>query len=179
MSNTSLTYIKALIITSDETISRISRYILTKTRCPIKIEACSNVFDMNLLDDIITKSKDKFIKKYLVRSDFKIFVHADISNITQDNLTRFTNKNLFKNTWAYDYIIPIYNLNSLSDIFDETNIPYTIKTSKTLRKSYLKVFPLNTQDINILNVEEIKLFNSLLRKSKNTNISQFIEYCIE
>ena len=92
-------------------------------------------------------------------------------------LKKYINKELFKGHWAYDYIVPIYNSPDLENVMVKAGIKFEKKGDER-KKEYIKIFP---TDKKYLKNESIELdsFAKNLTKVNETNMENFIEYCIQ
>ncbi|TKZ15846.1 hypothetical protein EZH24_13855, partial [Brachyspira catarrhinii] len=75
------------------------------------------------------------IKDNQIDKNFKIFIIMDTDDCTAQQKSEFINKNMFKNHWAYNYIVPIYNDDNLENVL----IKATIEVEN--KKDYIKIFP--------------------------------------
>lgn len=120
-------------------------------------------------------SKKKKIRKH-ISNQFKIFIIMDTDDCNQIEREKFINKDMFKNHWAYEYIVPIYNDSNLEEVIEECGIKFE-KKGKEKKKEYIKIFPTDRKYLkkDSLQVEE---FDEKLKKCKKTNMEQFTTFCI-
>ena len=123
----------------------------------------------NKFDDI-EQIKDK--KK--LPSYFKIFIIMDTDDCNENQKKSFKDKSMFKEHWLYDYIVPIYNDSNLEEVLVDVGIKFQ-KSGNERKSEYPKVFPMN----GISDIESIKKFGNRLKKSKKTNMEEFIDFCLE
>ena len=119
--------------------------------------------DINSLNNLKNRYKDELKIEDNEIIDFKIFIIMDTDDCKNDEeKNNFINKNMFKNYWAYDYIVPIYNITNLEDVLIKAEIidKNTIKNKKD-KKNYIKIFPITKQDIesDIKQIEESNIPN--------------------
>lgn len=83
---------------------------------------------------------------------------------------------MFKSHWAYDYIVPIYNSPTLEDVLEKAKIPFE-KKGDDRKKEYIRIFP---TDKKYTVPEEVELTNfcEKLKSVKDTNMDEFIEFCL-
>ena len=89
----------------------------------------------------------------------------------------FINKEMFKTHWAYSHIVPIYNTPELESVLENAHIPFT-KTGDKRKQEYIKLFP---TDVKYEKTDEIQIKELLhtLKKQKDTNLNNFLEFCLE
>ena len=80
----------------------------------------------------------------------------DTDDCSEDEKRKFINKEMFKGHWAYDYIVPIYNIPELETVLTEAKVPFT----KTGVKRNILNFSLQIQ--NIIKLMKSKLKNCLM-----------------
>ena len=105
----------------------------------------------NTLNNKIFKSFKNFIKTYEdikltndeknIDDEFKIFIIMDTDDCTEKQKKDFINKEMFKEHWAYKYIVPIYNIPELESVLEMAKIPFT-KTGDKRKKNILNYFQL-------------------------------------
>lgn len=181
-------YTKALIILSDKTTYKICQYIQQNLKLKVKLYDCTEKDIMEVLNNDDHETFDKFIRKYTVEinpnkdfsviNDFKIYIVMNLDEFNNDEQrNKFLDKSMFKDYWAYDYIIPIFNEENLKKIILESNINSEIKIQE--KKEYVKIFPLaNKFDLNITDRNEIEILKSLIQKNKKTNLNDLLDYCL-
>lgn len=125
-------------------------------------------------DDVeICKKKTK---KYL-SEDFKIFIIMDTDDCTEQQKRDYISKDMFKNHWAYPYIVPIYNIPELESVLVKSKIKFE-KKGDARKKEYIKIFPTDSQysKRELIQAEE---FCNNLKSNANTNLDEFVGFCIE
>lgn len=66
----------------------------------------------------------------------------DTDDCADETRKRFINKEMFKNHWAYDYIVPIYNSPELETVMVKAGIKFEKKgdeRKKSISKSFLRI----------------------------------------
>ena len=149
-----VSYLKAVVICHGKSEKQICDFIKSNLR--IRIEPHSdkhgcksiqitslkntlksmkfNTFDnfVNFFDDVEICAKKR--KKSLA-ADFKIFIIMDTDDCSQLQKEEFINKQMFKNHWAYQYIVPIYNNINLEDVLVTSDIKYEKKEVREKRNT--------------------------------------------
>lgn len=197
-----LSYTRAVIIVHGKSELQIVEHIKSNLR--ISIESFSEKNGersiqinglKNVLGNTIFKDIDSFIAKYpkievsgkgkrRILENFKIFIIMDTDDCTSLEADNFINKHMFKNHWAKDYIHPIYNKTNLEDVLKRCNIKYNEEhiskiKDKDLKKYYVKIFPTDRCYNSNDDFQQLEEFKNNLKSSKNTNMDEFVEYCIE
>lgn len=106
-------------------------------------------------------------KKELI--NFKIFIIMDLDDCNDIDKKNFKNKQMFKNHWLYDYIIPIYNEPNLEATMNFIGINVEKKAD------YIKIFPTNHGDLDVNMVEQL---SKKIKKTNKSNLSAYFEYCL-
>ena len=188
-----LKYTKAVVIVHGKSEKQICQYIKSKLRLKIEIYSDKNgekaiqiTSLKNTLNNKIFKSFRNFINVYedielidnkTISDDFKIFIIMDTDDCTDKEKNDFMNGNLFKNHWAYKYIVPIYNIPNLEPVLVNANIPFQKKGEKR-KKEYIKIFPTDLKYEKSDSVQIEELYN-LLKKQKDTNLDIFLKFCLD
>lgn len=115
-------------------------------------------------------------KKRQIDSNFKIFIIMDTDDCTEQQKRDFINKNMFRNHWAYDYIVPIHNSPELESVLTKAQIPFEKKGNER-KKEYIKIFPTDKKYVKRESIE-LKEFLEQLKKVDSTNMNEFIEFCL-
>ncbi|HIR59358.1 MAG TPA: hypothetical protein IAB38_04840 [Candidatus Onthousia excrementipullorum] len=189
-----LNYTKALVIVHGKSEKQICQYIKNKLRLKIEIYSDKNgekaiqiTSLKNTLNNKIFKSYRNFINTFEdieldassknINNNFKIFIIMDTDDCSEDEKRKFINKEMFKGHWAYDYIVPIYNIPELETVLTEAKVPFT-KTGVKRKKEYIKLFPTDPKYIKTDEVQIKELLNKL-KKQKNTNLNDFLDFCLK
>ena len=189
-----LNYTKALVIVHGKSEKQICQYIKNKLRLKIEIYSDKNgekaiqiTSLKNTLNNKIFKSYRNFINTFedieltdnnkSINNNFKIFIIMDTDDCSEDEKRKFINKEMFKGHWAYDYIVPIYNIPELETVLTEAKIPFT-KTGVKRKKEYIKLFPTDPK-YNKTDEVQIKELLNALKKQKNTNLNDFLDFCLK
>lgn len=185
-------YTKALVIVHGKSEKQICQYIKNKLRLKIEIYSDKNgeksiqiTSLKNTLNNKIFKSYRNFINTFEdielidnknINKDFKIFIIMDTDDCSEEEKRKFINKEMFKGHWAYDYIVPIYNIPELETVLTDAKVPFT-KTGVKRKKEYIKLFPTDPKYTKTDEVQIKELLNKL-KKQKNTNLNEFLDFCL-
>ncbi len=101
----------------------------------------------------------------------------DTDDCTDKQKNDYINKEMFRNHWLYPYIVPIFNSPNLENILEKAKIKFE-KKGKERKKEYIKIFPTDSKYKNNEMIQ-IKDFCENLKKVNNTNMEEFINFCIE
>ena len=189
-----LNYTKAVVIVHGKSEKQMCQYIKNKLRLKIEIYSDKNgekaiqiTSLKNTLNNKIFKSYRNFINIFedieltannkKINNDFKIFIIMDTDDCSEVEKRKFINKEMFKEHWAYDYIVPIYNIPELETVLTEAKVPFT-KTGNKRKKEYIKLFPTDPKYEKTDEIQIKELLNKL-KKQKNTNLNEFLDFCLK
>ena len=186
-----LNYTKAVIIVHGKSEKQICQYIKNKLRLKIEIYSDKNgekaiqITSLKLtLNNKIFKTLKSFIHEYddiklinnkQISSDFKLFIIMDTDDCTEKQKQNFINKEMFKSHWAYEYIVPIYNIPELETVLVKAKISFERKGNER-KKEYVKIFPTDPKYEKNDNIQIEELSNTL-KKQDNTNLNIFLDFC--
>ena len=141
----------------------------------------------NTLNNKIFKSFRNFIKVYediklsddrkSIDNAFKIFIIMDTDDCSEEQKQDFINGTMFKNHWAYNYIVPIYNIPELESVLEMAHIPFK-KAGNKRKEEYIKIFPTDPKYEKSDEIQIQELLNNL-KKQKNTNLDEFLDFCLK
>ena len=193
-------YLKALVIVHGKSEFQMCDFIRRKLKTKIDIIykdsgkhsiQISSIMkrlkgkDINSSDNLKNTYQDDFeIKdnKIIIDKDFKIFIIMDTDDCNnEEEKNNFINKNMFKSYWAYDYIVPIYNITNLEDVLIKAKVidKNTIKNKKDKKNYKIKIFPITKQNTES-DIRQIEEFYQKLLKVKNiSNMHEFIKFCLD
>lgn len=172
---------------------QICQYIKSKLRLKMEIESDRNGEKAIQITSLLTllhnkkfRSLSSFIRNYedvevrdgnCLSPNFKIFIIMDTDDCTEKQKQMYKSKEMFRNHWAYDYIVPIYNSPELETILTKAQVPFT-KTGVKRKKEYIKLFPTDDKygKTDIVQIEEL-IKN--LSKVRDTNLDKFLAFCLE
>ncbi len=187
-------YLKAIVIVHGKSEKQICQYIKQKLRLRIEIESEKNGEKgiqitglKTFLNNTKFKSKSAFLRNFpsveldemgkRIHPDFKIFTIMDTDDCTKKQKEDYINKEMFKNHWAYEYIIPIYNSPKLETILDKAKVPFK-STNDDRKKEYITLFPTDAkyEKTDAMQIEEL-LAN--LSSIEQTNLDEFLRFCLD
>ncbi len=189
-----LNYTKAVVIVHGKSEKQICQYIKNKLRLKMEIYSDKNgekaiqiTSLKNTLNNKIFKSYRNFIKIYedvelsrdgkSINNNFKIFIIMDTDDCSAEQKRDFINREMFKGHWAYNYIVPIYNIPELESVLEKANIPFK-KTGDKRKKEYIKLFPTDPKYEKTDEIQIQELLNTL-KKQENTNLYEFLDFCLK
>lgn len=189
-------YLKAIVIVHGKSEKQICDYIKSNLR--LKMEVVSDKKGeksiqitslMHILSDFRFESLDAFLdyfddveivlekKKRKLPPHFKIFTIMDTDDCSNKQKEEYINKLMFKNHWAYNHIIPIYNSPALEAVLVKAKIPFE-KKGEDRKKEYIKIFPTSTK-YTMREEAELSTFCANLKLINSTNMNEFIDFCLE
>jgi hypothetical protein len=116
-------------------------------------------------------------RKKILDSNLKIFIIMDTDDCTEETKKKYISKELFKGHWAYEYIYPVFNSPELETIMEKAGIKF-VKKGDERKKEYIKIFPTDRKYMNKESVE-LRDFSDKLKPIENTNLNEFIDFCLE
>ena len=191
-------HLKAIIIVHGKSEKQICEYIKSKLRLRLEIYADKNgeksiqiTSVMRTLENSIFKTKEKFLTYFqdaaqikgrkaqleIWSDEFRIFIIMDTDDCTENEATQFKTKEMFKKHWAYEYIVPIWNSPNLEEVLVQAKIPFK-KRGEARKSEYIKLFPTNGKYAESEKVE-LEVFKNNLMKIRDTNMSDFIDFCLK
>ncbi len=132
----------------------------------------------------IFATKGNLLKHYSIKTNkntinpnFKIFIIMDTDDeeLTERDIKNFKNKSMFKDHWAYDYIVPIFNTRNLEDVLLKAKIIDKIFENKNM---YAKIFPIN-RNSSVEDAEQVRNMLKTLQPIINTNMDNLLEYLLK
>ena len=189
-----INYLKAVVIVHGKSELQICQHIKQKLRLNIEIESDKHgeksiqiTSIKNILNNKKFKTQNSFLNNFniveldskgkKIKDNFKIFIIMDTDDCTSEQKEKFINKEMFKEHWAYDYIVPIYNSPELETVLTKAQVKFE-KIGVKRKKEYIKLFPTDSkyEKNDIVQIEE--LLNNLI-SIKDTNLDEFLKFCIE
>lgn len=187
-----LNYLKAIVIVHGKSEKQMCDFIKSKLRLNIHIESDKRgeksiqiTSVMNILKNTKYKNFKNFISNFQevklkskkeINDDFKIFIIMDTDDCSKEQEKSFIDKSMFLNHWAYEYIVPIYNIKNLEEVLSQCDIGYT-KKGLERKKEYIKIFPTDKKYIKKDSMQ-VKEFHEKIKKSRKSNLKDFTEFCI-
>ncbi|MCL2860176.1 MAG: hypothetical protein FWF46_06465 [Oscillospiraceae bacterium] len=188
-----LNYCRAIVIVHGKSELLIFNYIKSSLHLTIKsfsknngnnsiqITSLTNVLNSNEFLEKKNLSKFGYIEsannKFI---NFKLFIIMDTDDCTKAQKEAYINKEMFKNHWLYEYIVPIYNINTLEEVVKKVGLVSKEIKSCDKINTYIKIFPpTNKKEVTVDNIEEIKQHADIFRNEQNTNLEELFDYCLE
>lgn len=188
-----LVFLKAVVIVHGKSEKQMCQHVKQKLRLRIEIESDKNgekAIQITSLEKFMNnkkfKNKSSFLKYFpyieleqdgkTINSQFKIFIIMDTDDCTEKQKENFINKDMFKNHWAYDYIVPIYNSPQLETVLEKANVPFE-KTGIKRKKEYIKIFPTDPkyEKSDTMQISELA---KNLEHINQTNLDKFLNFCL-
>lgn len=194
-SNTSVNYVKGVVICHGKSELAMVRYITSNLHLPIKsyakdkgnhsiqitgLDAVLNSNPFSKLSslaseypvEIVGKGKNKKI------ANFKLFIIMDTDDCSEKTAEAYMSKSMFINHWLYEYIVPIYSIKTLEEVLVDAGIMAKRIKSNEKGTYYAKIFPINEKPLSDDTLHEVKTLRANILKSKKSNIAAFIDYCL-
>lgn len=181
-----INYIKNIVIVHGKSELIICKHIKSNLRLHIAIHSNKkgeNNIEINSINKVLTNLTFKnrrslseeypiVDKKTLNKNDLEVFIIMDRDKCSEILFEEYVSGKLFKDHWLKDLITPIYSIESLEDTLKKAGY---VDLSKN-KKDYIKIFPINRGESNLLEIEE---FHRNLLKSRNiSNLHLFLEKCL-
>lgn len=196
MAKITLKYLKCIVIVHGKSEKQICEYIKLNLRQKMEIISKSkgeNSIQINGIRKMLDKdarfaTQNGFIREFsdveittvkrkkVISPDLKIFIIMDTDDCTEETKKKYISKELFKGHWAYDYIYPIFNSPELETIMVKAGIKFE-KKGEERKKEYIKIFPTDQKYLHNEGVE-LQDFSNKLKSINETNLNEFIEYCL-
>ena len=137
--------------------------------------------------EITSTTLEAFAKEYSVEYDkkekklknFKLFIIMDTDDCDQSTKEKYISGELFRGHALQEYIVPIYNIKNFEDVMIKAGI--MVKRIPATEKGhyYSKIFPINVHPLNCDTINQVKTFAHRIKGVKETNLLEFVEYCIQ
>lgn len=192
-----INYTQCVVIVHGKSELSMVQYIKSNLHLPIKMYSKSNggkggssiQIDglLGVLNSGNFKTFSKFINEYGVEYDkkskvlknFKLFTIMDTDDCSDISKENYINGKMFESHWLKPYIIPIYNINSIEDVMIKAGIMVKRIRDSDKGKFYSKIFPINQKPLSFDTVNEVRTLRDSLTKIKETNLCDFINFCLE
>ncbi|BAE86597.1 hypothetical protein DSY4808 [Desulfitobacterium hafniense Y51] len=152
---------------------RLKHEIIARDKGKTSIQVTSV---MNILNDRRFATFKGFIRQFTDVNyekgkllNFSLFIIMDVDDCTPEQKNEFITKEMFKNHWLYEYIVPIYNDPNLEAAMKEAHIEVKRK------KDYIIIFPTNHGDLDVTIAKE---YLDKTKRCKCSNLYRYIEHCI-
>lgn len=191
-----LSYLNGIVICHGKSEVCLARFITTNLHLRVKIFARDKGESSIQIPGLtrILKSKpfnkpSSFIEQYddveysgrgksIKLSNFKLFIIMDTDDCTEQQKKDFISGVMFADHWLYEYIVPIYSIDSIEDVMLDAGIMTKRISDAEKGTFYTKVFPINKKPYSNDTLQEVKTLKQKVEKSKKTNLVTFIDYCL-
>ena len=182
-------YCKGVIIAHGKSELLLAEHIKSNLHLNIGIYSSKNGKEniqinslMTVLNNNIFKNKRGLRQKYFIEEKNRKYVNffvmpiMDLDDADEKNIEKYKNREMFKDHWLYDYIIPIWNDRNLDKVLYDLKIIREMPDDKEKGKVYEEVFPTNDGQVYIEKV------NGLMKKFESTdktNMNVFVRKCLD
>ncbi|MSS11687.1 hypothetical protein FYJ38_24065 [Clostridium sp. WB02_MRS01] len=191
-----INYTQCVVIVHGKSELSMVQYIKSNLHLPIKIYAKSNggkggnsiQIDglLGVLNSGNFKTLPKFINEYSVEYDkkskalknFKLFIIMDTDDCGNVSIENYINGKMFDSHWLKPYIIPIFNITNIEDVMMKAGIMVKRISDSEKGRFYPKIFPINQKPLSFDTIKEVKTLRDSLTKIKETNLCDFIDFCL-
>jgi len=188
-------YIKGVVICHGKSELCMTRYISTNLHLRIKPYARDkgeSSIQITALDSVLKHAPfnniNSFLKEYDVETvgkgkrktlkDFRLFIIMDTDDCSDKQKCAYISKEIFLGHWLYDYIVPIYDIPNLESVLSKAKV-LTKKISNSEKGTYYQtIFPINSKPLSDDTLTEVKTLKRKIQPVKETNLTEFIDYCI-
>ena len=186
-------YKKAAVIVHGKSERFLASYIYTNLHLPIIIidnNKGKNSIQINGLQKLFCSkpynSLKSFAETYSIEYDkkdktlknFRLFIIMDTDDCSDQAREDYISGRMFESSCLKEYIVPIYNSPNLEEVMLKAGI-MAKKISDSQKGSYYsKVFPINQNPFTYDTLEQIHILSTKLRKVKETNILEYVDYCL-
>lgn len=184
---------KAVVIVHGKSERLLASYIYTNLHLPITIfdrkkGNCS--IQINGLPSILSRRPfinlkgfaDAFSVEYDKKEhklkNFKLFIIMDTDDCTDGTKDDYISGKLFESSCLKDYIVPIYNTPDLENVMVKAGIMQKRIPDSQKGSFYNKIFPINHEPFSNDTLKQIELFSQKISNVKETNLMEFIDYCL-
>lgn len=188
-------YLKGLFICHGKTELCIGKHICTKLHLNIKPYSKDRgshsieITDLNAIlnkypFDTISNFKNAYGVEVMGKGkkqkicNFKLFIIMDLDNLGDKIRKDYISKKMFEEHWLYEYIVPILNVEKIDDVLLQSKVIDKKVKDNEKGHFYETVFPINKAPLCYDTYQEAVTLKERLSKNKNTNMDEFIEYCI-
>lgn len=187
-------YLRAVVIVHGKSEKQICDYIKSNLRLKIEIvseKKGEKSIQINGLKHLLKDNRFSSFKQFTDFFDdaeiigekkklapyFRIFIIMDTDDCSEEQKRNFISKEMFKFHWAYDYIVPVFNSPDLESVLVRAGIKFEKKGDER-KKEYIRIFPTDKKYSHREGIE-LQTFANNLERVKETNLHQFIQYCLE
>ncbi|MCL2718731.1 MAG: hypothetical protein FWE14_08140 [Lachnospiraceae bacterium] len=186
-------YTKCAVIVHGKSELNLVKYIYTNLHLPVKIIAKEKGNKSIQINGLLAfmqggyfKSLKSFADEYSIEYDnknkcllnFKLFIIMDTDDCDEYTRDNYISGELFRGHILEKYIVPLYNIANLEEIMIKAEIMVRKISGSEKGSYYTKIFPINTKPISIDTIEQVKVFANKIKNIKQTNMLEFIDYCL-
>ena len=103
----------------------------------------------------------------------------DTDDCTDKQKEDFISGAMFAEHWLSEYIVPIYSMKSVEDVMIDVGLMKERIPDNEKGKFYTKVLPINPKPLSNDTLQEVKTLREKVEKSRKTNLTAFIDYCLK
>jgi len=188
-----LRYTKCVVIVHGKSELLFVKYIYTNLHLPVKIIAKSNGRNSIQIGGLLDfmkrgafKNLEAFAEEYAIEYDrknkclknFKLFTIMDTDDCDENTRDRYITGELFQGHMLEKYIVPIYNICNLEDVMIKAKIMVHKISDSDKGKHYTRIFPINKKPVSYDTIEEVRTFAKRIENIQQTNMTEFINYCV-
>jgi len=100
----------------------------------------------------------------------------DTDDCSQKEAKNFKNNDMFKEHWADEYIVPIYQTPELETVLTKSGVLFK-KKGKERKKEYIEIFPTD-EKYKKSDTLQVKELADMVRKNSNTNLTELLDFCL-
>lgn len=188
--NSNPNYTSAIVVAHGESEEIIAKHIRSSLRLNIYIHRRKTSIQINgLLHELKTNyaninalKRNSHIEVNIEKKkpvDFKIFTLMDTDDCLEDTKIKYMDKQLFEGYVLKDYIFPIYTSPDLENVLFQCGLIPKIFNDSEKVKEYGKLFPVCREPKGKSRIDDMIKLSEALKTNNNTNLYEFIDYCIE
>lgn len=187
---TPLNQTSAIVVPHGKSEKLFAQHIRACLRLPIYIHPKNTSIQINgLLHELQTnypniqslKSNDKLslnFEKNKIIGDFKIFTLMDTDDCTEEKKKSYIDNSLFDKYGLKEFIVPIYTSPKLELVLYKSGIISKVFSDSEKVAGYKEIFDIPKLPYGKTKDEELRELSEKLKKNKDTNLEDFIDYCI-
>ena len=100
----------------------------------------------------------------------------DLDDTNNNKKKKYISKEMFKNHWLEQYIIPIWNNKNLDEVLLELKLIDRLPNNKEKGRFYRNLFLVNRGETDKKQVEKLM---KMFQKSNKTNMDIFVKKCLD
>jgi len=183
------TYTKAVIICHGKSELKLADYIRSNLKLPIRSYADNNgktsiqiASLYKTLGNTWFKNRKAFCDHFGFKNEKgeavkgKIFIVMDLDDTDEKQREAFKSGKMFKNFWAKDMIVPIWNYPQYDEVMLKLGIIDHLPKDNEKGRLYGKAFPIRQDGKR--DIDKIKKLSDMCKKCKNTNMDEMLEWLL-